>query len=177
MGVVQRRFHIVVFQLYDCTIDLNLVSGDENQTDEMIGCCCCCFCCRFPVLPAPLRVFWQWCTQGRSDNRRCRCRRRPALCPRCLRQNIQRNVNGRTKTELEMHSTETQHKWATISDNKVISRRNWLWNYDPVWLVIGAGSLVVEVATALPGQAQQWVSEWLWPWPLTFRPQTQRTNT
>ena len=28
-------------------------------------------------------------------------------------------------------------------------------------VVIGAGSLVVEVATALAGQAQQWVSEWL----------------
>jgi len=114
MGVDQRRFHIVVFQLYDCTMDLNLISGDGNQTDEMIGCCCCCFCCRFPVLPAPLRVFWQWCTPGKSDNRRCRCRRRPALCPRCLRQNIQRNVNGRTKTELEMHSTETQQALSLI---------------------------------------------------------------
>ena len=32
-------------------------------------------------------------------------------------------------------------------------------------VVIGAGSLVVEVATALAGQAQQWVSEWLSPPP------------
>jgi len=32
------------------------------------------------------------------------------------------------------------------------------------WLavVIGAGSFVVEVATALAGQAQQWVSEWVY---------------
>ena len=30
-------------------------------------------------------------------------------------------------------------------------------------VVIGAGSLIVEVATALGGQAQQWVSEWWFP--------------
>ena len=33
-------------------------------------------------------------------------------------------------------------------------------------VVVGAGSLIVEVATALAGQAQQWVSEWVFTFSL-----------